>query len=98
VLDSRDLEVILALTITDLKKSRPLALNPGPDQNGAMFQCSMCFLFISGCHRMIVWSSASFCQWQDPRNPRLIRMFIEYRNEILEDMILCEIDPAQEAW
>eukprot|EP00435_Cladocopium_sp_Y103_P068143 s922_g31.t1 len=35
---------------------------------------------------------------QDPRNPRLIRMFIEYRNEILEDMILCEIDPAQEAW
>lgn len=32
---------------------------------------------------------------QDPRNPRLIRMFIEYRNEILEDMILCEIDPAQ---
>lgn len=32
---------------------------------------------------------------QDPRNPRLIRMFIEYHNEILEDMILCEIDPAQ---
>jgi len=32
---------------------------------------------------------------KDPRHPQLIRMFIEYRNEILEDMILCEVNPEQ---
>ncbi|CAE7802068.1 unnamed protein product [Symbiodinium necroappetens] len=28
---------------------------------------------------------------QDPRNARLVRMFIEYRNEIVADMVLCEV-------
>ena len=89
-MDSRYLQVILALTSKNLDPW-PLTLEH------KMGGCFMCFVCVSGCHR-IVWSSASFCQWQDPRNRRLIRMFIEYRNEILEDMILCEIDPAQEAW
>ncbi|CAJ1352312.1 unnamed protein product [Effrenium voratum] len=31
---------------------------------------------------------------QDPRNKNLIRMFIEYRNEIIEDMVLCEVAPC----
>mmetsp|Transcript_78999 Transcript_78999/g.164089 ORF Transcript_78999/g.164089 Transcript_78999/m.164089 type:complete len:693 (-) Transcript_78999:96-2174(-) len=26
----------------------------------------------------------------DPRNPRLIRMFIEHRNEIVDDIVICE--------
>lgn len=30
---------------------------------------------------------------QDPRNDSLLRMFIEYRNEILEDMVICECRP-----
>ncbi|CAE7241905.1 unnamed protein product, partial [Symbiodinium natans] len=28
---------------------------------------------------------------QDPRHARLVRMFIEYRNEIVADMVLCEV-------
>lgn len=30
---------------------------------------------------------------QDPRHDSLIRMFIEHRNEILEDMVICECRP-----
>ena len=37
------------------------------------------------------------CTRQDPRNKNLIRMFIEYRNEIIEDMVLCEVAPCDAA-
>lgn len=32
---------------------------------------------------------------QDPRHPGLARMFIEHRNEIVEDIVLCELDAIQ---
>eukprot|EP00930_Biecheleria_cincta_P003433 TRINITY_DN104366_c0_g1_i1.p1 TRINITY_DN104366_c0_g1~~TRINITY_DN104366_c0_g1_i1.p1 ORF type:complete len:649 (-),score=104.21 TRINITY_DN104366_c0_g1_i1:66-2012(-) len=32
---------------------------------------------------------------QDPRHPGLVRMFMEHRNEIIEDRVLCELDAAQ---
>ena len=58
---------------------------------------------IESCNRCPVtthsWSLEEFPAKtpQDPRHPQLIRMFIEYRNEILEDMILCEVNPEQDA-
>lgn len=32
---------------------------------------------------------------QDPRHPGLVRMFIEHRNEIIEDIVLCELDSTR---